>query len=445
MEQRVEPARPFDWHGLVNERDLTVSREIFVDPRMYRIELDRVFTHCWLFVGHTSQIPNRGDYFLSRMGDESVIVTRDPANRIHVFLNSCRHRGMKVCRYDQGNATEFPCPYHGWTYTLDGRLEGVPFFAEYYGKLLDKSKWGLVEARLTDYRGTLWATWDRDLVDLETYLGGARYHLDEFLNTPTGDPEQELEVIGGIQKWVLPCNWKFGAENFAGDNYHNLSHQSVDRLKLSPSGKAGRHQFDAHRKIQLQNISFPAFGHSARGMLLPAEAPYNPLYAGAGEEVEAYFRAAYAARKARLGDVALFNGQGGTLFPNMSFSNGRLSIALWHPLGPETMEAWRFYLVPKDAPQSVKDVLRHYAIRYQGPGGLTEQDDMENWERAAAASRGTVASRYPYNLELGHHDVADEGDLVGMKQIGGRVTPGMSEENQRGFYRRWVQMMAGEN
>ncbi len=76
-----------------------ISREIFVAPEYHREELEKLFTRAWLFVGHTSQIPNPGDFFVSRMGDESVILCRDTQGSPHVFLNSCRHRGMKVCRY----------------------------------------------------------------------------------------------------------------------------------------------------------------------------------------------------------------------------------------------------------------------------------------------------------------------------------------------------------
>src|SRR6266404_4138689 len=81
-----------------------------------------------LFVGHESQIPNPGDFFVSSMGEESVILCRDRAGKVHVFLNSCRHRGMKVCRYDEGNTPVFTCPYHGWSYGTDGRLRRRALF-----------------------------------------------------------------------------------------------------------------------------------------------------------------------------------------------------------------------------------------------------------------------------------------------------------------------------
>ena len=114
-------------NGLVDVDRGIISREIFVNEEIYRQEQEQVFARAWLFVGHESQIPKPGDFFVSSMGEESVILCRDRAGRIHVFLNSCRHRGMKVCRYDEGNTVEFMCPYHGWSYGTDGALVGVPF------------------------------------------------------------------------------------------------------------------------------------------------------------------------------------------------------------------------------------------------------------------------------------------------------------------------------
>ena len=88
--------RKNEFDQLVDVENGFISREIFVDPDVYKEELNKVFTRAWLLVGHESLVPNPGDFYTSRMGEESVILCRDKKGKIHVFLNSCRHRGMKV-------------------------------------------------------------------------------------------------------------------------------------------------------------------------------------------------------------------------------------------------------------------------------------------------------------------------------------------------------------
>src|SRR5689334_12330857 len=89
--------------GMVDLEHGTISREVFVNEEIYQQELEQIFARTWLFVGHETLVPNPGDYFQSRMGEEAVILVRDRQGEMHVFLNTCRHRGMKVCRYDEGN------------------------------------------------------------------------------------------------------------------------------------------------------------------------------------------------------------------------------------------------------------------------------------------------------------------------------------------------------
>src|SRR5438067_11895111 len=84
-----------------------ISREVYTSDDIYRQELEQIFMRAWLFVGHESMVPNPGDFAASRMGEEEVLLVRDAKGKIHVYLNTCRHRGMKVCRYDSGNALVF--------------------------------------------------------------------------------------------------------------------------------------------------------------------------------------------------------------------------------------------------------------------------------------------------------------------------------------------------
>ena len=126
--------------GLVDMKTGFIGRDIFVDPELYEVEQERVFARSWLFVGFEDQVRKPGDYFVSRMGEESVILSRDRDNTVHVFLNSCRHRGMKVCRYDEGNMPVFTCPYHGWSYAGDGKPGGGAAHKDAYREELDKSQ-----------------------------------------------------------------------------------------------------------------------------------------------------------------------------------------------------------------------------------------------------------------------------------------------------------------
>ncbi|MBO1113047.1 aromatic ring-hydroxylating oxygenase subunit alpha [Bordetella petrii] len=416
-----------------------VSREMFFQESVYRDELEKLFPRVWQFVGHESQIPNAGDYFVSRMGEESVILCRDKKQQIHVFLNSCRHRGMKVCLYDEGNTSLFTCPYHAWSYTLDGKLQGVPMYKTIYEGCMEKADWGLIEPpNICNYKGTIWANWDPEAPDFLTYLGDAKEHLDLALDCRDGR-EGGSEVFGGITKWIIPCNWKFPAENFMGDTYHNVSHKSVDLIGIGPSAKAdvkGRRDNELEHAKHLW-INFPQ-GHGVHSAIMPEGQEYVESFKD-NPEVEAYFRHCFEERRRRLGDKSRLRPFVGTIFPNTSFhGNQPRSIFVWHPHGPDTVEVWRFFLVDKDAPPAVKDFLRHYYMRYSGPAGMTEQDDMENWNYATAASRGTIARRYPYNYQqsLGKSAINDP--------VPGNVSLQVGEENPRALYNRWRDYMEGK-
>src|SRR5712692_95417 len=262
---------------LVDVKTGLISRELFVNEEIYQQEQEQLFARGWLFVGHESQIPKPGDYFVSCMGEESVILTRDSQQRLHVSLNTCRHLGMKVCRYDEGNTAVFTCPYHGWSYSTDGGLVGVPYYKEAYQEQLDKAQWGLVEvAQLTNYKGTIWATWDPQAPPFLDYLGEMKWHLDLALDCRDGRTGGS-EVLGGVQKLIMPCNWKFAAENFAGDAYHNISHRSVDLVGIGPSG-AQRRDTAERATAQRLGASFPELGHGATSFLQLEDVPYASSY-----------------------------------------------------------------------------------------------------------------------------------------------------------------------
>ena len=416
---------------LVNGRNGEISRELFVNKDIYQEEQEQVFARAWLYVGHESQVRNPGDFFVSKMGEESVILVRDRESRLHVFLNTCRHRGMKVCRYDEGNTRNFICPYHGWSFSTDGRLVGVQDYQAAYQPPFDRDQWGLVEvAQLAVRHGTVWATWDRNAPSFDEYLGDARHALDTGLCAWDGG-DGETELLGSVQKWIIPSNWKFVAENFAGDVLHAISHRSVDMVGIGPNANEGRRD-NPGRLVIVAHEGGHGFVYGIK--------PPDPERTDYSESAitAAYFKECWQRRLKRQGDRAGVSPLVGTVFPNMSFHGQQpRTIVVAHPRGPTQTEMWRVYFVDRDAPEEVKRYLRSYYMRYSGPAGMTEQDDMENWNYASAASEGTIARRYPYHYKAGL-GATEPSDL-----IAGMVTnaPVTSEQNPRELYRRWAQFM----
>jgi 3-phenylpropionate/trans-cinnamate dioxygenase subunit alpha len=293
-----------DLHHFVDAEQGLVSRRIFIEPEIYAQELEQIFARCWLFLCHESQIPQPGDFFSTSMGEDPVLVVRDSQGQVHALLNVCRHRGNRLCRADLGNAATFTCAYHGWTYGNDGQLVGVPSLREaYYGEL-DRERWGLMPvAQLDSYKGLLFATFDPEAPPLLEYLGEVAWYLDAFFDRCEGG----IEVVGGLHKWVVPCNWKFPAENFGGDGYHvPWSHVSAISTGFSSN-------------FRLQPTSggtmlSPGNGHAIIA-IDPKDVADPPVPA-----ILAYEEAIRPRVAQRLGPrYGLVNPIVGTVFPNFSF------------------------------------------------------------------------------------------------------------------------------
>src|SRR5947209_3017603 len=103
-----------------------VHRRVYADAAIFALEMTRIFGSAWIYVGHESQVKNPGDYFCTRIGRKPVIMVRGADGAVRVIHNQCAHRGAMVVALEHGNAPEFQCCYHGWTYHLDGRLKAVP-------------------------------------------------------------------------------------------------------------------------------------------------------------------------------------------------------------------------------------------------------------------------------------------------------------------------------
>src|SRR6185437_6466679 len=191
---------------------------VYTDAEIYAREMKDVFARSWNYVGLEAEIPNPGDFKRTHAGETSVIVVRGKEGEINVLKNQCAHRGLEVCRQDYGTARVFQCPYHQWTYRLDGDLSGVPFMkgVDGHGGMpddFDRKDHGLKKLKVATRHGAMFATEAEDIEPLETYLGDKMLKLfDRVFN---GKP---LRILG-VSRQRIPANWKLMFENIK-DPYH---------------------------------------------------------------------------------------------------------------------------------------------------------------------------------------------------------------------------------
>lgn len=415
--------------NLVDTQHGTLNNAIFSHPDIYAQEIEQIFNRMWLLVGHESQIPRPGDFIRSRMGEEQVIVTRAPDRRVHVLLNSCAHRGNVVCRYDRGSSLSFQCSFHGWVYNHEGALTKVPDgMADAYEGALRMEEWGLLRARAETFHGTIWATWDDSAPSLLEYFGGAEAYLAAALSDAEGDPEG-TEVVGGIMKWRVGLNWKVPMPD--NDVSHGwITHHSRTR----GDGAAGFTQGTPNYQNSY-HIWFPE-GHNTSLRVQDDGAP-GRSFGAADPSLQEYLDSNWEKRWKRLGKLAYVN-EPPHIFPNMG-AVGRIFRVL-HPRGPTETEMWSWIIVDKNMPAEVKRAIVREHERQEGPNGMTQKDDMENWYILTQYSKGTMTrTRLRQNAQLGMLKPSLHGpSTFGMP---GMFHPSPTDENIRRFYQRWAQCM----
>jgi phenylpropionate dioxygenase-like ring-hydroxylating dioxygenase large terminal subunit len=436
---------------IANWREGLIAPSVFFDQDIYRQEQERVFGRAWLVVGHEDMVRKPGDYITNYMGEVPVIVSRDAQNQIQVLVNRCAHRGNQVCLFDRGNATSFTCSYHGWSYGSDGGLIGVPMEKEIYRNELDKPNWGLERAaKVTNFKGMIFATFDPNAPSLEEWLGeDGMWWLQTFVLV---DHIGGLEALPGWHRYATPGNWKHLSENFIGDDYHVFSATHVAWFKVV-------HEFGA-RGLLNERFTYPTPGGAAYegttgygsgcpigvGLVAMDDSMYETDLKDAerfGPKAvewvhERHHRFAEVLREREEKPYSFMNG---CIFPNMSLMGFSSSLVgrhfiLFHPRGAAQMEQWQWTMVEKEAPEVVKEVAAQRVYQGQHMAGTIAPDDVENLERMVEALRSPQTWRRPHNyrMQLGHEKEGPQGLPI-------NLGPNPSEVNQRNFYRFWLELM----
>jgi phenylpropionate dioxygenase-like ring-hydroxylating dioxygenase large terminal subunit len=432
---------------LGNVRRGMIPAHIYNDKELFELERERLFSRAWLFVAHESEIPQDGDYVVRRVLDDSFIITRDANGDIRAMFNMCLHRGMQVCRAEMGNASNFRCPYHGWTYRNDGRLTGLPFHREAYGGDDGFPRNGqrlLPAPNLASYNGLIFVSMDPDVQPLEEFLGDFRFYLDFYTQQSRGGLE-----VHGPQRWRIKANWKIGAENFAGDMYHTPhTHASIVEIGLFREPKAQKRKDGATYWAQC--------GGGTTYKLPPGNFEERMRYVGYPDEMIDRIKGVWTPRQQQLVGEDGFMISAASCFPNLSFVHNWpkvldsgddndvlpfISIRLWQPISQNETEVLSWFAVDSAAPPVYKKNSYKAYLMCFGSTGMFEQDDVENWVSLTNTAGGSMARRLLLNSRMGllcdDHPVVEP--LPSNAFHGpGHAQVGYNENNQRALLRLWA-------
>lgn len=193
-------------------------RDIFTDPALFELEMKHIFEGNWVYLAHESQIPAANDWFSTWAGRVPVVISRTRDGYLNAFVNACSHRGAMLCRRKRGNGRVIVCPFHGWSFTNDGKLlkakdEATGAYPDTFNQDGSHDLTRLV--KFESYRGFLFGSLSPDAAPLEDYLGETRIIIDQIVDQAL----EGIEVLAGNSTYTFDGNWKLQMENGC-DGYH---------------------------------------------------------------------------------------------------------------------------------------------------------------------------------------------------------------------------------
>ncbi len=414
-----------------------VHRDVYTDPELFQLEMDRLWARTWVYVGHDSQVMQPGDYVTASIGAEPVMMVRQPDGSVRVIRNRCAHKGAKLVSDAAGNAGGyFRCPYHAWTYRLDGSLRGVPLKSAYANTGFDQcdAAEGLVAVASHSYRGFVFARLSREGPAFSEYFGASLSSIDYLANR---SPVGELEVVGGVLRYLHDSNWKMFVENLNDTMHPMVAHESAagtakrlwaDKPADEPKPMAieqlvpfasGYGFFDKMGVRVFEN------GHSYSGVHFSIHSSYAAM-----PEYEAAMVAHYGEERARdiLGTVR----HNTVYYPSLTIKGAIQSIRVVRPVAVDKtiIESWTFRL--KDAPEAMLHRTITYNRLINSPLSIVGHDDQYCYR---VIQEGLLAGGNEWvNLQR-DWDAAETGpaDLT---------VNGTSEISMRNQFRAWSRFMA---
>ncbi|HSC62458.1 MAG TPA: Rieske 2Fe-2S domain-containing protein, partial [Caldimonas sp.] len=207
-------------------QDERVHRDLYLSEALFALEQKHFFANTWSYVGHASQVPNAGDFVSLDLAGRPIVMVRGDDGAVRVLYNRCAHKGTPLVSARSGNTGRFfRCPYHAWTYRLDGSLRAVPLADGYAGSGFDPAASGMRgPAGVAVHRDFVFARINPGGPEFESYFGEALASIDNLVDR---SPVGRLRIEGGCLRTLIRCNWKTYLENI-NDTVHPLStHESA--------------------------------------------------------------------------------------------------------------------------------------------------------------------------------------------------------------------------
>jgi len=442
-----------------------VQMRVLSDPEIYQMEMEKIFGKTWVLLGHESEIPNANDFMVRDIGGDSVIVTRDKQNEIHVTLNVCPHRGMRVALTDCGNTQIHKCIYHGWAFRPNGDFIGSPVKREcMHGTMLPESELGLKKARSVLYGGLIFATWNNEGPSFDDFLGDAKWYYDIlFQRTDKG-----MEVLGPPQRFMVNANWKTAGEQSAADGFHTLTlHRwlgEVGNYAKKGGAETDDDEPDLTPEMYGVEVSSP-HGHALRCIDLArkirrltglepddlsVQEKLNAL-PPAGMTKEMVDQLAGNLSEDQLKVLTSMPPQVGGMFPNILFGFvyipqpdgsvvGSMTLHTYIPRGPNQLEFCNWIFAEKDAPEELREKMLKQTIQLFGTSGMVEQDDSDTWPHMTLSAKGAMGR----HMTLKYQAVYETGKPEGWPGPG-IVNEGFTKDDtQWHWWLYWNELMNAE-
>lgn len=371
-------------------RPTEVHRDVYVNQEVFELEMKHLFANTWVFVGHDSQVPNKGDYFTTAIGTQPVIMVRHTDNEVHVLHNRCPHKGTKIAIDRSGNTGKFfRCPYHAWSFKTDGCLLAIPLRKGYKDTGLEESESvkGMAHVgAVKNYRGFVFARLNEDGPDFETFFGESLSSIDNMVDR---SPEGRLEVAGPPLRYMHRCNWKMLVENQTDTCHPMVAHESSAGTAIKLWEEMDKPE-GAEKPMAMQVIApfmspYEFFeemgirtwpnGHGHTGVHHSIHSDYSAIPGYYDKMVEAYGE---NRAQAILGE----NRHNTVYFPNIMIKGPIQQLRLFQPIAADRtlVESYIYRLV--GAPDMLLNRTAMYNRMINAPTSMVGHDDLEMYERA---------------------------------------------------------------